>query len=64
MDEQRVHSRSMDPPMLACPECFGRGSVSRERAAEMEGEERSIDDYASEWEADAAEHRWEWENER
>ena len=63
MDERRITGRSIDPPMMDCPECNGRGFVASEDAANVDPD-KTIDEYAQDDAADAAEHRWEMERDR
>lgn len=62
-DSRRVHSRSLDPPMSKCPVCGGSGSVDEDEADEIDCD-KSLAEYEEEYEAEAAEKRWEAQNDR
>jgi DnaJ-class molecular chaperone len=55
-DSRHVTSQSLDPPMTTCPACNGRGWVHNDEEIDCD---RSIGDYEEEYEAEAAERRWE-----
>jgi len=63
MDSRRITGRSIDPPMMNCPECRGTGWVYEDDADNIDLD-KTIADYDAEDRATAAEARWEWENER
>ena len=64
MDVSRIHSRSIDPPMMDCPECWGKGWVPLGRAKEILKENKQFADYEQDYEDSYQEARWEFENER
>jgi len=63
MDGRRVHARCIDPPMTTCPECRGSGEIYAEDADDIDTD-RTLSDYEEDDRWDAAEARWERENDR
>jgi DnaJ-class molecular chaperone len=57
----KVHAQSMEPPMTTCPACNGRGWVDEDEEIDCD---KSIAEYQEEYEAEAAERRWELKNDR
>lgn len=60
MDGRKVTSRSIDPPMVICPECNGSGEVDADDADDIDTN-RTLRDYEQDYEQMRAEARWERE---
>jgi hypothetical protein len=51
----------MEPPYSKCPACGGRGWVDEDDKIDCD---KSLAEYEEEYEAEAAERRWELKNDR
>ena len=63
VDYRKVHSRSIEPPYVKCPECKGLGEVDKEQAEDY-NDNKTLHDYEDERKFEEWEHRHEEELDR
>jgi len=63
VDPRKINSRSMEPPLVACPECSGSGLIYEHNAADVDTD-KTLWDYELDRAHDIAERKREQERDR